>query len=53
LTSLINGRTYVVGIVNIGDQNCALGKPNIFSRVTAMKDWILSHSDAANWQCGN
>jgi hypothetical protein len=53
LTTLINGRTYLVGVVSWIDPACSLLKPDVFSRVTAKKDWILSNSDAADWQCGN
>jgi len=51
LTAFIKGKVVVVGISSFVGGNCTLGIPNVFSRVTFQKSWILSNTDAAKYQC--
>jgi hypothetical protein len=47
----VNGKVTIVGIVSFGRTTCTPLVANGYERVTFQKDWILSNSDAANWQC--
>ena len=49
---MVNGKITVVGIVSFGRTTCTPLVANGYERVTYQKDWILSNSDAAAWQCG-
>jgi hypothetical protein len=49
---VVNGKVTVVGIVSFGRTTCTPLVANGYERVTFQKDWILSNSDAAAWQCG-
>jgi hypothetical protein len=51
LTAVVNGKITVVGIVSFGRTTCTPLVANGYERVTFQKDWILSNSDAALWQC--
>jgi hypothetical protein len=51
LTALVNGRITVVGIVSFGRTTCTPLVANGYERITFQKDWIISNSDAATWQC--
>ncbi len=51
LTALINGKLTVVGIVSFGRTSCTPSVPNGYARVTDQKDWIISNSDAKDYQC--
>jgi hypothetical protein len=48
---VVNGKITVVGIVSFGRTTCTPLVANGYERVTFQKDWILSNSDAALWQC--
>ncbi len=52
LTALVNGKITLVGIVSFGRTTCTPLAANGYERVSFQKDWILSNSDAAAWQCG-
>jgi hypothetical protein len=52
LTTLVNGKVTVVGIVSFGRTTCTPLVANGYERVTFQKDWILNNTDAGNWQCG-
>jgi hypothetical protein len=41
----------LVGVVSFGGQNCPNNLPVGFARVSFQKDWILSNTDAGDWQC--
>jgi hypothetical protein len=49
---MVNGKITVVGVVSFGRTTCTPFVANGYERVTYQKDWILSNSDAAAWQCG-
>ncbi len=48
---MIKGKAVLVGISSFVGGNCTIGIPNVFSRVSFQKNWILSNTDAANYQC--
>jgi hypothetical protein len=48
---MVNGKVTLVGIVSFGGQNCPNNLPVAFSRVSFQKDWIISNTDAGDWQC--
>ena len=51
VTAMVNGKVTLVGVVSFGGQNCPNNLPVGFSRVSFQRDWILSNSDAGDWQC--
>ena len=52
LTAIVNGRVTLVGVTSFGFTGCPTTAAPAFARVTAVKDWILSNSDAGSYQCG-
>jgi hypothetical protein len=55
-TVLDNMRTTLVGVLSFGREVVApplngYEYPVISARVSAVKDWILQNTDAAEWQC--
>jgi secreted trypsin-like serine protease len=48
---MVNGKVTLVGVVSFGGQNCPNNLPVGFSRVSFQRDWILSNTDAGDWQC--
>jgi secreted trypsin-like serine protease len=51
LTTVANGKTTVVGVTSFADAKCSTASPSVFARVTTVKDWILSNTDAGDYQC--
>jgi hypothetical protein len=51
VTAIVNGKVTLVGVVSFGGQNCPNNLPVGFARVSFQKDWILSNTDAGDWQC--
>jgi len=51
---MVDGRVTQVGVSSFAPSNCASDVKYIqgFAKVSSMKSWIFSNSDAANYQCG-
>ena len=50
---MVNNRVVIVGVVSFGnDFSCGVPEfPAVGARVSSVKDWILDHTDAGQWQC--
>jgi hypothetical protein len=50
---MVNGKVTLVGVVSFGGLSCPTNLPVGLARVSHQKDWILSNTDAGNWQCNS
>ena len=52
LTILSKNRIVQIGISSTAAVICGIpAYPSYYSRVFAVRDWIMANSDAAKWQC--
>ena len=53
MTVMANSRVVIVGVTSFGnDFGCGLKEfPTVGARISFVRDWILDHTDAGEWQC--
>jgi len=54
MTTMMNGKVILVGLVSLGIQNCEIpGRLVVGTKISAFRQWILENSDVQNYQCFN